>query len=455
MQAVQVVLKFGGSSVAEVVHWQTIADQVQYHLTNGRRPLLVLSALKNVSNLLEALLHQALAGVHPIAITHLRELHLGFAGQLGLDLSHQLNTWFEQLEVDCSTIYQAKQISPKLHASILAIGELLSTTIGSEFLRGQGFDVVWQDVREILRSKDQSDQWHHYTSAVCDYGHDPDISVRLNGKINGGDTIIVTQGFIASDSANDTVLLGREGSDTSAAYLAAILKVEQLEIWTDVTGVFSANPREIPGARQLAKLSYQQALLMAKFGAKVLHPRVMQPMEENQIPVIVRCTGQPEHPGTLISNHSMPEVLVKAVVYESNVSQIVVQKSLSEDRIKWISEQLASQGFDSLLECKIAGKYHLILNYSNSDKAQPTDLELFNIFANEGLLVNTHCTLITLVGEASDQQWISQAAELLDRLLPEKMLAIYLDENNDRLSLLVKSENDLELSQQLHHELIE
>lgn len=455
MQAVQVVLKFGGSSVAEVAHWQTITNQVQYHLNNGHRPLLVLSALKNVSNLLEALLHQALAGVHPIAITHLKELHIGFASQLGLELNRQLNHWFEQLEVDCLTIYQEKQISPKLHARILAIGELLSTTIGSEFLRGQGFDVIWQDAREILKSKNRSDEWHHYTSAVCDYHYDSQISVGLNDKTNSSETIIVTQGFIASDSANDTVLLGREGSDTSAAYLAAILKVEQLEIWTDVTGVFSANPREISGARQLPKLSYRQALLMAKFGAKVLHPRVMQPMEENQIPVTVRSTGQPEHPGTLISNHSMPEVLVKAVVYESNVTQIIVQNSLSEERLKWITEQLASQGFDSLLECKIANKSHLILNYSNSDKIQPTSLELLNIFSAESLLVNTHCTLITLVGEASDQRWIGDSLERLNRLLPENMLATYLDENNGRLSLLVKSENDLKLSQQVHHELIE
>lgn len=455
MQAVHVVLKFGGSSVAEVVHWQTIADQIQYHLNNNRRPLLVLSALKNVSNLLEAMLHQALAGVHPVAIAHLKELHLGFASQLGLTLYDKLTPWFEQLETDCRAINHAGQISPEAHARVLSIGELLSTTIGSAFLSNHGFDVLWQDAREILIADDQQDQWHHYTSAICAYGSDPVISTSLNAKSNGKNTIIVTQGFIASDSSGDTVLLGREGSDTSAAYLAAILNVEHLEIWTDVTGVFSANPREISEARQLAKLSYQQALLMAKFGAKVLHPRVMQPMEENKIPVIVRSTGQPEHPGTLISNQSMPEVLVKAVVHESNVIQIIFQKTLSEERIKRVFDQLVSQGFDSLLECKIAGKHHLILNYSNSDKVQPGDLELLNIFANEGLLVNSNCALITLVGEVSDQQWIREALELIDSLLSKKMLAIYLDEFNDRLSLLVKSENDLKISQQLHHELID
>ena len=454
MLAVQVVLKFGGSSVAEVAHWQTIADQVQYQLTNGRRPLLVLSALKNVSNLLEALLHQALAGVHPIAITHLKELHLGFASQLGLNLKNQLNPWFEQLEADCLAIYQAKQISPILHARILAIGELLSTTIGSEFLREQGFDVLWQDAREILKSNNRQDQWHHYTSAVCDYRFDERISASLNANSKSDNTIIVTQGFIASDSADDTVLLGREGSDTSAAYLAAILKVEQLEIWTDVTGVFSANPREISGAQQLPKLSYQQALLMAQFGAKVLHPRVMQPMEENQIPITVRSTRQPTHPGTLISMQGMPEIPVKAIVYETNNTQIVAPESLSVSRLEWITEQLSSKGFDLLLTCRVDGLRHLILNYSNSDRAQPSDKEISKIFTNDHLIVITNCVLITLVGEVSNQQWIGKTIEWLAKMTEEKLLATYHSENKDRLSLLVKSKNHLQLSHQLHDALI-
>ncbi len=454
MQVVQVVLKFGGSSVAEVAHWQTIADQVQRHLANGRRPLLVLSALKNVSNLLEALLHQALAGVHPIAINHLKELHLGFASQLGLDLHNQLSPWFSQLELDCSTIYQAKQINPKLHARILAIGELLSTTIGSAFLSKQGINVHWQDAREILKSDDQADQWHHYTSAVCSYQPKQAIADSLRSNTDSADTIIVTQGFIASDSSNDTVLLGREGSDTSAAYLAAILQVEQLEIWTDVTGVFSANPREISGARQLAKLSYQQALLMAQFGAKVLHPRVMQPMEENQIPVTVRCTGQPAHPGTLISMQGMPEVPVKAIVYEINNTQIIAPESLSVSRLEWLTEQLFSKGFDLLLTCQVKGRHHLILNYSNSDRAQPSDKEIIKIFIDDHLSVTTNCVLITLVGEVSNRQWTEKTIEWLAKMPEEELLATYHSENKDRLSLLVKSKNYLQLSHQLHEALI-
>lgn len=454
MAVVSIVLKFGGSSVAEVAHWQMIADQVRYHLDNGRRPLLVLSALKNVSNLLEALLHQSLAGVHPIAIAHLKEHHLGFAGQLGLDLNKRLSPWFETLEKDCLAVYQAKQISPKMHAKILAVGELLSTTIGCGFLQKQGFDVLWQDVREILKSSEQSDQWHHYTSAVCDYGYQANITDLLNDKMKGNNSIIVTQGFIASDDVNDTVLLGREGSDTSAAYLAAKLNVKQLEIWTDVTGVFSANPSEISGTRHLPTLSYQQALLMAKFGAKVLHPRVMQPMEENQIPITVRCTGQPDHSGTLISGESMPEILIKAVVYEANNTQIILPECWSGKRLKTMTAKLCSQGFDLLLTAQVGQQHHIIINYSNSDKIEPSDVELAEKFLNDQLEINTKRALITLVSEVTNQHWIEETVDLVKKLVAEDLLAVYPSEKGDRLSLLVRSENCLQISQQLHQSFI-
>ena len=105
-----VVLKFGGSSVAAVEHWQTIAKQVSGHLEKGVKPVLVLSALKNVSNLLEALLHQALAGVHPNAISHLKELHLGFATQLGLSIQSDLQPIFEILDEQCQAIFNEKMI---------------------------------------------------------------------------------------------------------------------------------------------------------------------------------------------------------------------------------------------------------------------------------------------------------------------------------------------------------
>ena len=120
-----IILKFGGSSVGEIHHWRTITEQVQHQLEQGHRPLLVLSALKNVSNLLEALLHQSLAGVHANAIFQLKELHIGFASQLGLNGEQLLASHFDKLVTFCETIHQQQKITPEDHAKVLAIGELL------------------------------------------------------------------------------------------------------------------------------------------------------------------------------------------------------------------------------------------------------------------------------------------------------------------------------------------
>jgi len=461
MKNSNVVLKFGGSSVADAAHWQTIASQIQQNLDQKCRPLLVLSALKNVSNLLEALLHQSLAGVYPVATAQLKELHLGFANQLdldlqvGSDLSLRLNHWFEQLEADCLSIFQSKSITPQNHAKVLAIGELLSSSIGAEYLLKQGFDVFWLDAREILKSKDQQDPWHHYTSAQCEYQNGAFFDEYVSSKSPKEPSIIVTQGFIASDQNNNTVLLGREGSDTSAAYFAAMLKAQKLEIWTDVTGVFSANPREISGTVYLPKLSYQQALLMAEFGAKVLHPRVIGPVEENGIPIYVRSTSKSEHQGTLIGKNSESKNGVKAIVYESKTTHFVSTPPVDGQGFDSIHENLARLGFDQLLLCEVEDEYHFILNYVNSDQAQPLIPTLLKAFARCSVSVSIEKALITLVGESSDLNWIENAKALICELVKDKLIQLYIGENNDRLSLLVESGDCLQISQLLHRALIE
>jgi hypothetical protein len=137
----------------------------------------------------------------------------------------------------------------------------------------------------------------NFLSATCEFAPDPALQRQL-GACPG---VVVTQGFIASDGAGDTVLLGRGGSDTSAAYLAAKLVAQQLEIWTDVPGMFSANPRHTPQARLLRSLHYDEAQEIASSGAKVLHPRCILPAKSQQIPIVVYATQCPQIEGTHIS----------------------------------------------------------------------------------------------------------------------------------------------------------
>jgi len=453
MEADLVVLKFGGSSVAEVAHWNTIGKCVQNQLDKGNRPLLVLSALRNVSNLLEALLHQALSGVYIRAVNHLRELHNGFASQLGLNIHQSLEPWFIQLESDCEAINSSHTISPKLHARVLAIGELLSTTIGSEFLTQQGFDVCWQDARDILKSGDKSDPWHHYTSAQCDYQPNKLNELNLFPNWQSLTPIIVTQGFIASDKHQDTVLLGREGSDTSASYLAALLKAQKLEIWTDVTGVFSANPKEIPNALQLPNLSYRQASLMARFGAKVLHQRAMQPMAENSIDINVRCTSDPEHPGTFISDRGAENLPIVAVVVESDICQIKFAKFGCDSERSQFRQSITKFGYDTLLKYLTDSQEHWLLNYTNSDLAQPESREIQGLIRNR-LSINSNCALVTLIGEPRKLLWKAKAMDFIRQWNSSEILDIYPNKRNDRLSILLTSDNYLDFYQKLHQSVI-
>jgi len=462
-----IVLKFGGSSVADAAHWQTIANQMQFNLDRGVRPLLVLSALKNVSNLLEAILHQALAGVHSVAIAQLKELHLGFANQLELDLqlgsklNLRLNHWFEQLEEDCLDIFQSKSISPRSHAKVLAVGELLSSSIGAEYLSNQGFDLKWLDAREVLKSNDQSDPWHHYTSTQCDYLNAEILRHNISSMSLQQDSIIVTQGFIASDQNGDTVLLGREGSDTSAAYFAAMLKAERLEIWTDVTGVFSSNPREIAGTVHLPQLSYQQALILARFGAKVLHPRVIKPVEDLNIPINVRCTSKPEHEGTWISSNVADEeplnqtvIKAKAVVFESRTAHFVFSPPVDGSSVEIVHESVAKLGFDQLLFCQKGDDYHLISNYVNSDKPHPDFPEMFKAFARCSVRASIGHALITIIADRANTQWVERVEELVKELVADKLIEIYISENNDKICLLVDHEVCLQFSQLIHKRLV-
>lgn len=455
MQKQFVVLKFGGSSVGEANHWLTITNQVKQQLNNQTRPLLVLSALKNVSNLLEALLHQAIAGVYQQPIEHLRELHIGFSAQLGLDLTNQLSSLFEDLCSDCQTIFNQGVISPQLHASIVATGELLSTTIGSHYLRAMGIETIWLDARQLLTADSIEDKWHHFTGASCRYHQQPQLIEKVTGKPLSDNCVYITQGFIASDHEDNTVLLGREGSDTSAAYLGAILQAKEIQIWTDVDGVFSANPREINNARQLPFLSYQHAHLMARFGAKVLHPRALQPAEKNAIPLTVRCTSNPIHMGTRITKDSEPSKKVKAVVYEPSVEYINISNLNSDKDFTDIIKRLSSRGFDLLLSQHEMSTAELVLSYNNSDQAKPTPQQLTQLLPAFSFKVLTNCALISVIGESDKHTWIEQSCLIARKIAGDSFIGSFQADANNRVSLLIQNYHYLELSRCLHEHLID
>jgi len=313
-----VVCKFGGTSVSSRARWDTIAEVVRTHRAEGRRPFLVCSALQGISDQLEALLGEAEHSVATDTLDAIRDRHHTLARELEVDPDAVLAEGFERLEALVAEI-DGHEPTPRQWAAVMASGELLSTRLGVAYLSAQGLPAEWLDAREFLRAKDDPHvpPRRQYLAAGCPSHPDPVLRSHLG---DAPDTVYLTQGFIASNALGETVLLGRGGSDTSAAHFAAKLEAERLEIWTDVPGMFTANPNEVPSSRLLRRLGYDEAQELATMGARVLHPRCLDPVERHRIPLHVRSTDAPTVDGTVVAGEG-PDVgpQVKAISSKTDV----------------------------------------------------------------------------------------------------------------------------------------
>jgi diaminopimelate decarboxylase/aspartate kinase len=295
-----VVMKFGGTSVSTGEHWQTIAGLVRNRLDSGLRPLIVHSALRGVSNDLESALVAAAAGETSNYIDRIRSQHYRLAEDLGIDGQKLLGDSLDELEQLVAGVRLIGEVSVRVRVRIMALGELMATRLGAQYLANEGIPVVWQDARELLTSASRSggQRAMDYLSAKCEAAPDPNLQRRL-GRL---DKVVLTQGFIARNEWGETVLLGRGGSDTSAAYFTARLEARRLEVWTDVPGMFTADPRVVPSARLLQALHYDEAQELASAGSTVLHPRCLSPLRDLGIPLFIRATDAPTIAGTVVSS---------------------------------------------------------------------------------------------------------------------------------------------------------
>jgi len=316
-----IVLKFGGSSVSTLANWRNIAAVVRARRATGARVLIVHSALSGVTDRLEKLLTAALVGAHEPVMIALEERHRALAAELGLAVSAPLAQYLSDLRQMAAGIALTGEISDRTRARVMACGELLATELGARFLNEQGIACSWWDARSGLRAEARPNAVAraNYLSASCDFSAD----LALRAQLQELSPVVLTQGFIAGNAAGDTVLLGRGGSDTSGAYLAAKLRALRLEIWTDVPGMFSANPRSTPAARLLRALHYDEAQEIASSGAKVLHPRCILPVKQAQIPLWVYATQTPDLEGTHISaSPGEGAAQVKAVCIKKGITLI-------------------------------------------------------------------------------------------------------------------------------------
>jgi diaminopimelate decarboxylase/aspartate kinase len=319
-----VVLKFGGTSVSSAANWHNIAGVLRQRLAEGLRPAIVHSALSGVTDRLEVLLSAAVAGGHRPVLEAIETSHRELARQLAVAPGPLFDGFLADLIRMSDAIAETREVSDRIRARVMAMGELLATSLGAAFLGAQGIGTAWVDARRCLRAEPRqgANEKAGLLSATCDFTPD----AHLQAEWQALDAVIITQGFIAANEDGDTVLLGRGGSDTSGAYFAAKLSAVRLEIWTDVPGLFSANPRLVPTARLLRALHYDEAQEIASNGAKILHPRCVLPVRQCNIPLHVYATQAPGLEGTIVSaNVADSAAQVKAIAIKKGITLISME----------------------------------------------------------------------------------------------------------------------------------
>ena len=452
----QIVTKFGGTSVSTRSTWNNIASITKKHLSTGVQPVIVCSALTQISNKLEKAIDAALINEHQSILLDIRNSHLNLAEALEvnpeviLDDLHQLEQWLTGIAL-------LKQAPAKTHAQILSMGELMMTRLGHLFLERQGIYCKWYDARELLISTPFPDGLSaNYLSARCESEHDPKLVEKF---LSSGAEAIITQGFFAANPEGETVLLGRGGSDTSAALLAGKLQAAACEIWTDVPGIYTANPHQLPHARLLKKLNYDEAQEIASMGAKVLHPNCIPPVRRANIPMSVKYTQLPEHSGTLITkdiDESAP--FIKSIQIKNSILLISIDTLHMWQQVGFLSDVFSAfkhHGFsvDLLSSSEFNVTLSLDINTKIHDRAAINALlDELNQFGRAKLI--EPCSAVSLVGHHI-RTVLPQLGPALEVFDSKQVYLMSLASNDLNLTFVVDESQANLLCQKLHHLLIE
>jgi len=304
------VFKFGGASVNSVERIVKLGDILEK--ISKENILVVLSAMGKTTNALEKVVDAFYSGKKEEALQLfdlVKNNHLTIAKQLlvthYLACEAQMMNFFTEAEW---LLYDKPQREYDYYYDQLAcVGELLSTTIVSFYLNEIGIKNKWLDVRDIFRTddnfRDANINWEFTSSKVSD------SVLPLFEDYN----ILITQGFIGATDENESTTLGREGSDYTAAVFANMLNAESQTIWKDVENVMNADPKQFSDAQPITELNYNEVIEMAYYGAQVIHPKTIKPLQNKGIPLYVKCFLDPSLPGTIIHDkpvHHLPPIIV-------------------------------------------------------------------------------------------------------------------------------------------------
>jgi bifunctional aspartokinase / homoserine dehydrogenase 1 len=401
------ILKFGGTSVANAQNIKLVLDIVSNKAKKDKL-VVVVSALSKVTDLLQLAASKASNNDESFKeiVTNIEKLHLDTLKQLipvseqsGL-LSH-LKRIINHLETLLDGCFLLGELSSRTSDTILSFGELLSSYIIAEALKQNLKNSSYKDSRELIKTN-------------ANYGKAGVIFESTNALIadffaSNDAQVVVMPGFIASTQDGINTTLGRGGSDYTAAIIAGALHASDLEIWTDVNGMFTANPKIVKQAQPIATISYQEAMELSHFGAKVLYPPTIQPVLTKNIPILIKNTFEPDAEGTLISNQiTSNNNPVKGISHIENISLITLEGSGMigvSGSSKRLFEVLSFENINVIFITQASSEHSICIGILNED-AENAEIAINKAFEVEILqnkvdpcIVEKNLCIIALVGE--------------------------------------------------------
>ncbi|HEX5960444.1 MAG TPA: aspartate kinase, partial [Rhodanobacteraceae bacterium] len=433
-------MKFGGTSVATVERWRTILELACARRATGARVLVVVSALAGVTDALKALCARP-EGERAAAVAQLAARHRSLAAEMGLAEVAGLERWLASLHglalpAHAGRTVQAGERGYSWQAAVQAHGELLSSTLGAAFMDANGLPTRWLDAREALLAHELPFLNARARALSAQVQADPDPAFAAALAARG--EVFITQGFIARDGDGHTVLLGRGGSDTSAAYFGALLRASRVEIWTDVAGMFTADPRQVPGARLLQRLDYDEAQEIATTGAKVLHARCISPCRRARVPLLIKDTRHPDFAGTLIAPLP-PEAApsIKAISSRRGITLVSMETSGMWQQVGFLADVFAlfkqhglSVDLIGSAETNVTVSLDPGENLLDSDVVAALAADLARVCR---VKVIAPCAAVTLVGRGM-------------RSLLHRLSGVLAEFGRERVHLISQSSNNLNLT---------
>ena len=304
------VFKFGGASIKDISSIKNILKIISTY--NEDRLVIVVSAMGKTTNALELVVHNYFNNKENLqaSISEVYNFHLEIINNL-FERSHPIFSDISKSFEKLNSFIKANK-SPSysfVYDQIVSLGELLSSRIIHHFLLNNNINCSFIDARNCIKTNSKyrgaKVEWDITNKKIKDYISDSKISV--------------TQGFIGSDKNNFTVTLGREGSDYSAAIFAYVLNAESLSIWKDVPGLLNADPKFFKNTKLLNQISYSETIELAFYGASIIHPKTLQPLQKKEIPLLVKSFKNPQSKGTIISKGVDIEPLVPCYIFKQNL----------------------------------------------------------------------------------------------------------------------------------------